>query len=208
MCIISAVRLKFAVTQGSPDFTCKFCIFLLLSLSFFISTAASCFFKKTSLTFYFFFSRHQGEGVPLGALSAFEPMSGILCANLPLIYHLFTKTMHRFKSFRSMLSSYTRKSSLFSGKTHAGSNKNFLSSRNNSVDVGRGGGGGGGEKFDASDSSLNKNAITTTTTTTLAWSPSTPVKEAEDELPAYNVPFALAAPNARRTASNMYHSAP
>ncbi|KAJ5103607.1 integral membrane PTH11-like protein [Penicillium argentinense] len=37
-------------------------------------------------------------GVPLGVLSAFEPLGGILCANLPVLYRYFAKAFKTIKS--------------------------------------------------------------------------------------------------------------
>ncbi|KAL4905500.1 hypothetical protein BDW74DRAFT_167725 [Aspergillus multicolor] len=57
-CIVSAVRLSVVVSQGSNDFTCRPQI-----------TSASI-----------------ARRVPLGILSVWEPLGGILCANLPISY--------------------------------------------------------------------------------------------------------------------------
>ncbi|KAF5860309.1 hypothetical protein ETB97_001729 [Aspergillus alliaceus] len=38
------------------------------------------------------------EGVPLGILSAFESLGGVLCANLPIIYRLFKKAAQNISS--------------------------------------------------------------------------------------------------------------
>lgn len=81
VCIISAVRLNFVITQGSPDFT--------------------------------------WEGVPLGALSVFEPLGGILCSNLPIIYPLFSKTAQKVKSFTNSVSGRSKGLSS-SGGAHSG----------------------------------------------------------------------------------------
>ena len=38
-----------------------------------------------------------GDGVPLGALSVFEPLGGILSANLPVMYLLFANAIRTLK---------------------------------------------------------------------------------------------------------------
>ena len=38
-----------------------------------------------------------GDGIPLGAMSVFEPLGGILSANLPIIYILFANSFRKLK---------------------------------------------------------------------------------------------------------------
>lgn len=92
VCIISAVRLNFVITQGSPDFTCG-CLFFFFCLAVAFALV-SCPFVVMRVEA----NICVGEGVPLGALSVFEPLGGILCSNLPIIYPLFSKTAQKVKS--------------------------------------------------------------------------------------------------------------
>lgn len=43
---------------------------------------------------------HLGAGVPLGILSVYEPLGGIICANLPFLYH------HATGMFKKLISSF------------------------------------------------------------------------------------------------------
>lgn len=43
-------------------------------------------------------NRAIGDGVPLGAMSVFEPLGGILSANLPITYVLFANSFRRLRS--------------------------------------------------------------------------------------------------------------
>ncbi|CBF78443.1 hypothetical protein AN7406.2 [Aspergillus nidulans FGSC A4] len=85
-CTVSAARLSVVVSQGSTDFTCKAITLLTLLDDPYIS----------------------GAGVPLGILSVWEPLGGILCANLPLSHKLvlsaFRKVTGRTSSERNHLS--------------------------------------------------------------------------------------------------------
>ena len=42
--------------------------------------------------------RAVGDGVPLGAMSVFEPLGGILSANLPITYVLFANSFQRLRN--------------------------------------------------------------------------------------------------------------
>lgn len=88
-CIVSSVRLHVVVAQGSEDFMCPFPNPLhLMSLEN----------AKHAL----------GDGVPLGALSVFEPLGGILSANLPVIYLIFANAYRKLKSFSAGFSSRSK----------------------------------------------------------------------------------------------------
>ena len=77
-CIVSSVRLHVVIAQGSTDFMCQ--------LQFLNPPAAPAKADKC-----------VGDGVPLGALSVFEPLGGILSANLPVIYLLFANAFRTLK---------------------------------------------------------------------------------------------------------------
>lgn len=79
-CIISSVRVHVVVAQGSDDFMCKLSSQYTHDVDF---RNANCM---------------SGDGVPLGIMSAFEPLGGILSANLPLTYVLFANYFRKIKS--------------------------------------------------------------------------------------------------------------
>ena len=58
----------------------------------------------------------------MDALSTFEVVASILCANLPMIYPLFVETTHMLKSFGTTWSNYT--------STKGTSSSSFSSSKN------------------------------------------------------------------------------
>ena len=50
-----------------------------------------------------------GAGVPLGIMSAFEPLGGILSANLPITYVLFAKPIRKIRNtFSGSLSGHSK----------------------------------------------------------------------------------------------------
>ena len=51
----------------------------------------------------------SGAGVPLGIMSVFEPLSGILSANLPITYVLFVNSFRKIKdSLSGTMSSHSK----------------------------------------------------------------------------------------------------
>lgn len=89
-CIISSVRLSVVVAQGSPDFMCKY-----------TSHPTQLSPNDTNCA--------AGDGIPLGAMSVFEPLGGILSANLPIIYILFANSFRKLKkSFSETFSGSTK----------------------------------------------------------------------------------------------------
>ncbi len=76
-CAISATRLSVVITQGSSDFTCMSAYY-----QFSITLRPS---------------NDAGDGVPLGILSAWEPLGGIFCANLPIIYRALVTMLRNLK---------------------------------------------------------------------------------------------------------------
>jgi hypothetical protein len=71
--------LTVVVSQGSADFTCKFSS----SFVFFLFSSRKI---KTEAMNAVTTNKDPGAGVPLGILSVYEPLGGILCANLPFLY--------------------------------------------------------------------------------------------------------------------------
>ena len=74
-------------------------------------------------------NRKIGEGVPLGILSAFESLGGVLCANLPIIYRLFKTAAQKISSSVSGQKSkgsnlqYAYDSRAYGSKSHGRQNR-------------------------------------------------------------------------------------
>lgn len=93
VCAISAARLRFVFANASTDITCESYV------NQFPDDADGV----------------QGDAVPMGILSAWEPCGGILCANLPMVY--------------GMLSSRIRMSRIRHSTAHTDPEHSFGSSR-------------------------------------------------------------------------------
>ena len=85
-CIISSVRISVVVAQASDDFMCK-------SRSLTSLRGTLLHHPKANIS-----CDLLGTGVPLGIMSAFEPLGGILSANLPVCYALFVKITRKVRS--------------------------------------------------------------------------------------------------------------